>query len=335
VQREHESLLVEWGRAGMRLQRTAVAAELAELVLGFGCAALLVIAHWGRAGDGANVLLLAYWALNLPALGSDLALAVRQYPAERNVMLRALEPLGAPGEQPAANAGARPGTTHPLAGVQGNASEAGVRIAFEDVGLKAAGRTILEHVATGIPPGAHVAVVGASGAGKSSFAGLLLGWSAPSSGRVLVDCRPLDGVGLAALRRATVWVDPETRLWNRTLLDNLLYGDHDDGATAIPLAVDVARLRPVLERLPDGLQTRVGEGGALLSGGEGQRVRFGRALTRSQVRLVILDEPFRGLDREHRRALLAAARRAWADATLLCITHDVGETLAFDRVLVF
>ena len=90
----------------------------------------------------------------------------------------------------------------------------------------------------------------------------------------------------------------------------------------------------MLKRLPDGLQTRLGESGALVSGGEGQRVRFGRAAMRGGVRLVILDEPFRGIDREHRRQLLATARRLWPDATLLCITHDVNDTQSFDRVVV-
>ena len=90
----------------------------------------------------------------------------------------------------------------------------------------------------------------------------------------------------------------------------------------------------MLERLPDGLQTPLGEGGALVSGGEGQRVRLGRAMARPGVRLVILDEPFRGLDRERRRELLARARSMWREATLLCVTHDVGETRAFDRVVV-
>jgi ATP-binding cassette subfamily B protein len=98
--------------------------------------------------------------------------------------------------------------------------------------------------------------------------------------------------------------------------------------------IEAADLRRVLEQLPDGLQTPLGEGGALLSGGEGQRVRLGRALLRPGARLVILDEPFRGLDRERRRALMTRARELWREATLLCITHDVGETLAFERVLV-
>jgi ATP-binding cassette subfamily B protein len=71
-----------------------------------------------------------------------------------------------------------------------------------------------------------------------------------------------------------------------------------------------------------------------VSGGEGQRVRLGRALARRGVRLVILDEPFRGLDRAQRRVLLQRARQEWRAATLLCITHDVQSTQAFDRVLV-
>jgi ATP-binding cassette subfamily B protein len=82
------------------------------------------------------------------------------------------------------------------------------------------------------------------------------------------------------------------------------------------------------------LQTTLGESGALVSGGEGQRVRLGRALLNTNARLVILDEPFRGLDREKRRELLARARRLWRNSSLLCITHDIAETLEFERVLV-
>jgi len=98
--------------------------------------------------------------------------------------------------------------------------------------------------------------------------------------------------------------------------------------------IETAELQRVLERLPEGFETRLGEGGGLVSGGEGQRVRLGRALLRAETRLAILDEPFRGLDREQRRELLQRVRRLWREVTLLCITHDVSETRAFDRVLV-
>ncbi len=95
-----------------------------------------------------------------------------------------------------------------------------------------------------------------------------------------------------------------------------------------------SELHELLERLPAGLQTPLGEGGGLLSGGEGQRVRTGRGLLRAAARLVILDEPFRGLERVRRARLLAAVRARWPAATVLCITHDVHATLVFPRVLV-
>jgi ABC-type transport system involved in cytochrome bd biosynthesis fused ATPase/permease subunit len=175
-----------------------------------------------------------------------------------------------------------------------------------------------------------VAVVGPSGAGKSSLVGLLLGWHKASQGEVLVDGAPLD---IDRLRLSTAWVDPAVQLWNRSLFDNLQYGSEFD-PSAVGDVIDAALLRSVLESLPEGMQTVLGEGGALVSGGEGQRVRLARALLRKNVRLVVLDEPFRGLDREKRRELLARARQLWRGATLLCVTHDLGETLAFDRVLV-
>jgi ATP-binding cassette subfamily B protein len=205
---------------------------------------------------------------------------------------------------------------------------------MEGVGVQVAGHTILEKIDLTIEAGSHVAIVGPSGAGKSSLVGILLGWHRPVAGRVLVDGKPLDGRLLERLRRQTAWVDPGVMLWNRSFLDNLHYGA--PSAPSLPLApvLEAADLRGVLEKLPDGLQTPLGEGGTLVSGGEGQRVRLGRAMLQPGVQLVILDEPFRGLDRERRRELLARARRWWPEATLLCITHDVGETRAFERVLV-
>jgi ABC-type transport system involved in cytochrome bd biosynthesis fused ATPase/permease subunit len=165
--------------------------------------------------------------------------------------------------------------------------------------------------ALGVEVGAHAAIVGPSGAGKSSLVGILLGWHRPATGRVFIDGGPLDSEYLERLRRDTAWVDPTVQLWNRTLLDNLRYGATASAFSALDQVLDAAKLLDLPEKLPDGLQTRLGEGGALVSGGEGQRVRLGRGLLRPGARLVILDEPFRGLDRECRRELLACARRWW------------------------
>lgn len=325
IRREQESLLAEWMAAAVRLQRTVVSIETLQFFSGFALAAWILMVHISQGGELGGVLLLVYWALRLPVLGQDIALLARQYPAYRNTVLRLLEPLGAPAqeessanESPAA-AAAEPG---------------GVRIALEGVTVRAAGHNILEGIDLAIQPGSHIAIVGPSGAGKSSLVGLLLGWYRPAMGQVLVDDAPLDNARLESLRRETAWVDPAVQLWNHSMLENLHYGAWAGSLAKISSAIETADLGSVLDKLPDGLQTLLGEGGALVSGGEGQRVRLGRAVLRNAVRLVILDEPFRGLDRERRRELLSRARTLWRDATLLCITHDVAETLSFDRVLV-
>jgi ATP-binding cassette subfamily B protein len=324
VRREHEELLLHWAAASFGLQKIAVWLQGAQLLAAFGLAAALVLNHVERAGGGGAVLLLVYWALNLPVLGEAVAQIAWQYPAYRNVALRLLEPLGALEEN----------VESIVSRSDARAAATGAAIELEQVALRVAGHTILEDVDLYIPAGSHVAIVGPSGAGKSSLVGMLLGWHRPAAGRVLVDDFPLEGIRLEQLRRETAWVDPSVQLWNRSFLDNLVYGKGAGATRALDMALHSADLQELLERLPDGLQTRLGEGGALVSGGEGQRVRLGRALLRTGARLVILDEPFRGLDRERRRDLLKRARKLWTGVTLLCITHDVSETLAFDRVVV-
>jgi ABC-type bacteriocin/lantibiotic exporter with double-glycine peptidase domain len=331
VRREHESLLTEWARASLGLQRAIVAVEGVQFCVGFGLAGWLLLDHLARAGESGGVLLLVYWALSLPALGEEVALLTRQYPAHRNTTLRLLEPLGAPEDTDRQEHSQT--VASPLADVQASLSR-GISVALEGVSVRAAGHLILAGVDLTIEAGSHVAIVGPSGAGKSSLVGILLGWHRPATGRVLIDGVPLDSQRLEQLRRETAWVDPAIQLWNRSFLDNLFYGVSADSSLPVSRVVEQADLCGVLEKLPEGLQTSLGEGGALISGGEGQRVRLGRAMLRPGVRLVILDEPFRGLDRERRRELLARTRKLWPDATLLCVTHDVGETQAFERVLV-
>jgi ATP-binding cassette subfamily B protein len=323
VRREHEALLVEWAHAG-RMRLRALGAFIgvhaaATLLLG----GVLLLHHAARAGDAAGTLLLAYWVLLLPTLGTELAFAAQQAPVYRNVTLRLLEPLGAPEEEERAE------DHHPP-----SPSDGPVTVEFDGMAVRAAGHTLLDGVSARVAPGTHVAVVGPSGAGKSTLVATLLGWHRPAEGALRVDGRPLDGAALDALRARTAWLDPAVQLWNRSLLENLLFGAEDGALREVDQAIDGAELHPVLERLPEGLQTPLGEGGGLLSGGEGQRVRLGRALLRRDARLVVVDEPFRGLDHAQRRRLLAAVRRRWSGATMFCVTHDLAETLAFDRVLV-
>jgi len=331
MRRQHEVQLFEWIRTGREYFSMASIIQAFGVLLYSGFAILIVINYLSRGGQANEILLLFYWTLTLPALGQSLAELIQQYPMQRNRVLRLLEPLSAPDEEDTWISQTAESRTEPPFSENEQLS---VGIKVDNVQLQAGGHIILKDINLRIQPGEHLAIVGVSGAGKSSLVGLLLGWHRPSQGRILVDGTLLDGKRLQALRKQTAWVDPAVQLWNRSLYDNLRYGsEYTEGFTFGEL-MERADLFGVLERLPDGMKTIMGEGGGLVSGGEGQRVRLGRAILRPRVRLAILDEPFRGLDRERRRKLLAEARERWRDQTLLCVTHDVGETRSFPRVLV-
>jgi ABC-type bacteriocin/lantibiotic exporter with double-glycine peptidase domain len=334
LRREYESLLVEWAHSAFALLRMILFTEALEGLTGFGLAAWLMLDHISRAGEAGGALLLVYWSLNLPVLGEEIVQVARQYPGYRNVTLRLLEPLGALEDTKASpEAVGDVSDVSVTSELEARADRAGgVAIDLANVNVHAAGHTILEGINLKIEPGEHVAIVGISGAGKSSLLGLLLGWHRPAEGSVMVDGAALEGALLDQLRARTAWVDPAVQLWNHSLFSNLCYGN--PGAVPTGDLLEQSNLRQLLEKLPDGLQTDLGESGALVSGGEGQRVRFGRALLKQGVRLALLDEPFRGLDRHQRRELLARARHHWKGITLLCVTHDVGETMGFPRALV-
>lgn len=323
--REHEALLSEWMRANLGAARVGLVVSTIGGLL-FALFSIVIVFTTVASGMAtSSILLLFYWTLTLPLLAEGVSQSISEFPALRNTVLRILEPLGAPDETDFDP------TAEPT--LSRNPNESGVAIEFQQVNVDAGGHTILTAIDAAIASGEHLAIVGASGAGKSSLVGLLLGWHRPVTGQVLVDGAPLDGEHLQALRRETAWVDPAVQLWNNSLLENLTFGREGEELPLTTL-LEQADLYEIMGRLPQGLRTDLGEGGGLVSGGEGQRVRLGRAMNRPNARLVILDEPFRGLDRNRRRLLLAQAREFWQDATLLCVTHDVGETQTFDRVWV-
>jgi ATP-binding cassette subfamily B protein len=320
---QHEGLLVDWVQAARGLARWSLGIEAVQMLLTTALAAGLLVQHFAaQRGIGGADLLLLFWTLRLPAVADRLSGLARAYPAMRNTLLRQLEPLDAPASPAPVAAPSRLANRRPAA----------IRISAGRV--VAGGHQILDGLDLAIAAGEHVAVVGRSGAGKSSLLGLLLGWHELADGELLVDGAPLDATALAALRQQTAWVDPQVQLWNRSLLDNLAYASDADGQTRLRPALADCDLIGLTGRLPQGLQTAIGEGGGLLSGGEGQRVRLGRAHVMDAPRLVLLDEPFRGLDRGQRRHLMAKVRQHWAATSLICVTHDIAETRDFARVLV-
>ena len=330
LKREHESVLVEWARSALRLERTNVLLDFLQASAGYGLTVWIVVRHLqGDPEDVAHVFLLTFWAIHLVIMGQQLNIAARQVPLLRSTAVRLLEPLSlreliAPTAESSHSAPAAP--LSPTAA-------RGAALRFAGVRVVNSGHVVLDDIDLTVAPGRHVAIVGPSGAGKSTLVGLLMGWSRAAAGCVSVDGLPLDERGIEQLRAQTAWVDPAVQLWNAPLLANLLYGSR--GAEhLVGKAAAVGMLRPLVEELPAGLQTPLGEGGGLVSGGEGQRVRFARGLLRPEARLVVLDEPFRGLDRAARQELLKRATSWWPEATILCVTHDIEQTRAFDQVVV-
>src|SRR6202041_588005 len=195
LRREYESLLVEWAHSAFALLRVILCAEVFQGLTGFGLAAWLMLNHISRAGEAGGALLLVYWALNLPVLGEEIVQVARQYPTYRNVTLRLLEPLGALEDTNAGCVAAGDvsavSVTSELEGAADRSG--GVAIELADVNVHAAGHTILSEINLKVEPGEHVAIVGVSGAGKSSLLGLLLGWHRPAQGSMTVDGAALEG----------------------------------------------------------------------------------------------------------------------------------------------
>ncbi|MGH7294866.1 MAG: ATP-binding cassette domain-containing protein [Polyangiaceae bacterium] len=329
LRRGQEALLVEWTRDRYSLQTLSVAFEGLFTTTSYALVVYLVFSYLRASNKVSLVLLLVFWALRIPTLGQRLLVVMRSFPSVMNRARRLLEMIGTIESAP----DVAPSPAQTAAGPFPTAAS-GVRIVLDKVRVKGGGHLLLDKVSLDIAPGEHVAIVGPSGAGKSTLVGLLLGWLRPARGEIRVDGVPLDQPAVEGLRRMTAWVDPAINLWNETLLDNLRYGNDASRAWSLDAALEGADMLDILEALPEGLQTSLGEGGGLVSGGQGQRVRLARAMLRSDVRLAILDEPFRGLDRDRRARLLAESRRLWANITLLCVTHDVVQTRDFDRVLV-
>lgn len=329
----HEALLVKWGRELNRSNWVHLVASSLGLLSGLAFAIWMISTILHSGGSSTQVLLAVFWALKLPLLSQSLAGVVRSGPAYRNALRRVFEILDSP-EETELHGGKEaqdfPGPNH----ADPEAPQGGVQIQLRDVNVVAAGNRILSDVNLDLRPGEHVAVVGPSGSGKTSLIGLLLGWHRAESGSVLLDSRPAHIERLRELRRVTAWVDPAVQLWNRSMEQNLRYGNGELSLEQIERAVKLADLEDVVDRLPMGLNSVLGEGGGLISGGEGQRVRLARALLREGVRLAVLDEPFRGLDHDKRVALLSVARMHWRGATMIYVSHDIDTALSFDRIVV-
>ncbi|MEN8169113.1 MAG: ABC transporter ATP-binding protein [Pseudomonadota bacterium] len=192
---------------------------------------------------------------------------------------------------------------------------------------------ILNNVSMDIAPGEKVALVGASGGGKSTLVQLILGLYPPDSGQVLFDQVPVTQIGLDVVRENVAVVLQHPALFSDTVRANLSMGEQVD-EEAMWHALDVAQLRQVVEQLPQGLDTLIGRGGVRLSGGQRQRLSIARMVL-SDPSVVILDEATSALDAQTEALLHGALRQFLAGRTTLIIAHRLSAVKQADRAYVF
>jgi len=207
-------------------------------------------------------------------------------------------------------------------------------IRYEDVSFSyTEGLPALNRVSFHAPPGATIALVGATGAGKSTLANLLVRFYEFSSGEIYVDGKPIREYGLRALREAIGVVTQESFLFNGSIRENLLMGK--PGATEVELwrAADAANARGFIERLPDGLESVVGERGVKLSVGEKQRLSIARALLKDPP-ILILDEATASVDTATERLIQEALEHLMFHRTSIVIAHRLSTIVHADHILV-
>jgi subfamily B ATP-binding cassette protein MsbA len=309
------SMKIESTRAGASaVVQTLAAVALAVILWVAGSEAAA-----GRMSAGSFVALMLAMMAMLPSLKriTNVQSAVQRGIAASE---RLFSVLDEPGESDAG--------TVPLARARGE-------LEFRDVSLRYDGQhdAALSAVSFTARPGTVTAIVGRSGSGKSSLIRLLPRLYEPTSGTVLLDGVPLADYRLADLRRQIALVGQKVMLFDDTVAANIAYGQLEASPQAVRAAAEAANAVEFIDRLPDGMQARIGENGGSLSGGQRQRLAIARAILKDAP-ILILDEATAALDNESERLVQDALNRLIPDRTTLVIAHRLSTVEHADQVLV-
>ncbi|MBL0285706.1 MAG: lipid A export permease/ATP-binding protein MsbA [Zoogloea sp.] len=206
---------------------------------------------------------------------------------------------------------------------------------FDDVSFRYPGQAelALQHFSLDVHPGQTVALVGASGSGKSTLINLIARFFEPGAGRILLDGTPLASLPLAHLRAQLGWVGQQVVLFDDTIAANIAYGRPDVSEADIVAAARAAHAMEFIDKLPQGLATRVGANGSQLSGGQRQRIAIARAFLRNAP-ILLLDEATSALDNESERAVKDALVELRKNRTVIVIAHRLSTIHDADKIVV-
>lgn len=221
---------------------------------------------------------------------------------------------------------------HGLTPVLGSAGAAGIR--FAGVRFGYGDRIVLHDVSFDIPAGSHTAIVGPSGAGKSTLLSLIERFYDPEAGTVLLDEEDVAAIPLPELRQIVAFVEQETPVLAGTVGENIRYSHPEASDEDMRETVEQVRLTGLVNRLPNGLDTDVGDAGVLMSGGERQRIAIARALI-GRPRVLLLDEATSQLDAVNETAMRETIRQtAGPECTVVTVAHRLSTVTGADQIIV-
>ncbi len=207
------------------------------------------------------------------------------------------------------------------------------RIIFKDVSFSYGDREALRGINFELGKGEKIALVGPTGAGKSTIASLLLKFIKPERGEIYVDSIPLSKISTDAWRKLVSWVPQSPYIFNTTIMENILIARPDASFEEVVEAAKAAHAHEFIIELEEGYETIVGERGSRLSGGQAQRIAIARAFLKNSP-ILILDEATANLDPEIENMITEATYRLMQSKTALIIAHKLGTVIRADRIVV-
>jgi ATP-binding cassette subfamily B protein/subfamily B ATP-binding cassette protein MsbA len=314
-----QQVLVWWASRLLEVVWEIVIPLASTLLLLFGGWQIL----WGRMSLGDLMMFLVYLTMLLGPIAS-IASSAMSFQNNLAGLDRVLDLLGEDTEESASSGRQSIARSQ----VRGN-------LEFKSVGFHYPGsdRPVLSDISFKAAAGSTIALVGRSGAGKTTLSNLVARFNSPTSGTILLDGQDISQISLPSFRKLLGVVEQEVFLFDGSVLDNIAYGRRGATLEQIIAAAEAAAARQFIDQLPQGFQTKIGERGVKLSGGQRQRLAIARAIL-ADPKILILDEATSNLDSESERLIQQSLAGLLRSRTSFVIAHRLSTIMHADQILV-